>query len=158
MRKAYRILADIIAIGVVVQAMAIIWAIAGLFHWIDSGGGSLDSSVLDSWDDDPPDFDGAVGFLIHGIIGGMLLPVLALALLIVAFFARVPGGVKWAAIVLASVIVQLVAGYGGYDAPILGLLHGLNAFVLFSMAIFAARAAGQPAVEPGEQTAMSATP
>ena len=154
MRKTYRILADIIAGAVVLQAMMMIWAIAGLFHWIDSGGGSIDSAVLDSWEDDPPDFNGSVGFMIHGIVGGMVLPVIALAFLILAFFAKVPGGVKWAAIVFASVIVQMFLGYAGFDAPILGLLHGLNAFVLFSTAIMAARNAAQPA----NQTAMAATP
>lgn len=153
MRKAYRILADIIAIAVVIQAMAMVWAIAGLFHWIDSGGGSLDSSVLDDWEDNPPDFQGSFGFAIHGILGGMVLPVIALAFLVIAFFAKVPGGVKWAAIVLGSVILQLVLGYAGFDAPILGLVHGLNAFALFSLAIVAARAA-----QPQSQTAMAATP
>jgi hypothetical protein len=157
MRTTYRVLADIIAVAVVIQAMAIIWAIAGLFHWIDSGGGTLNSTVLNSWDDDPPDFQGSLGFAIHGIVGGMVLPLLALVLLIVAFFAHVPGGVKWAAIVLVSVFVQLVAGYSGTDAPWVGLIHGLNAFVLFSIAIFAARAA-HPTNEPDDQTAMAATP
>jgi heme A synthase len=153
MRKAYRIIADIIAIAVVIQAMAMVWAIAGLFHWIDSGGGSLDSSVLDDWEDNPPDFNGSFGFAIHGILGGMVLPVLALAFLILAFFAKVPGGVKWAAIVLGSVILQVVLGYTGFDVPAVGLLHGLNAFALFSLAILAARSA-----HPTSQTAMAATP
>jgi heme A synthase len=153
MRKAYRILADIIAVAVVVQAMAMVWAIAGLFHWIDSGGGTLNSSILDSWEDDPPDFQGSFGFAIHGILGGMVLPVIALAFLILAFFAKVPGGVKWAAIVFASVIIQMVLGYTGFDVPAVGLLHGLNAFILFSTAILAARTAA-----PASQTAMAATP
>jgi heme A synthase len=153
MRKAYRILADIMAVSVVIQAMAMVWAIAGLFHWIDSEGGSLDSAVLDDWEDNPPDFDGAIGFAIHGILGGMVLPVIGLAFLILAFFAKVPGGVKWAAIVFASVIIQMFLGYAGFDAPVVGLLHGLNAFVLFSTAIVAARAA-----HPATQTAMAATP
>jgi hypothetical protein len=157
MRKAYRILADIIAVGVVVQAMAMVWAIAGLFHWIDSGGGTLDSSILDSWEDDPPDFQGSFGFAIHGIVGGMVIPAVALVFLIIAFFAKVPGGVKWAAIVLVSVVVQVMVAYAGYDAPVVGLIHGLNAFVLFSTAIFAARAAN-PANQPDDQTAMAATP
>jgi hypothetical protein len=152
MRKAYRILADIIAIAVVVQSMAMVWAIAGLFHWIDSGGGSLDSAVLDSWEDDPPDFQGSFGFAIHGIVGGMVVPVIALAFLIVAFFAHVPGGVKWAAIVFGSVAVQITVAYAGYDAPVVGLIHGLNAFALFSLAIVAARAA-----HPDRQTALAAT-
>jgi hypothetical protein len=124
MRSAYRILADVIAVAVVIQSMAMVWAIAGLFH---------------------------------GIVGGMVIPVIALALLIIAFFARVPGGVKWAAILVVLVIVQLVAGYGGYDAAWLGLIHGLNAFALFSLAIVAARAA-HPVAETDAQTAMTATP
>lgn len=158
MRKAYRIIADVIAVAVVVQAMAMVWAIAGLFHWIDSGGGSLDSAVLDSWDDDPPDFQGSFGFAIHGILGGMVIPVIALAFLIVAFFAHVPGGVKWAAIVLASVAVQVVVAYAGYDAPVVGLIHGLNAFVLFSLAIVAARAAHPGKQAADDQSAMAAAP
>ena len=155
MRKTYRILADIIAVLVVVQAMTMIFAVAGLFKWIDDGG-SLDAAVIESWDDDPPTFQGAIGVPIHAISGGMLIPLLALVLLIVAFFAKVPGGVKWAALVVVSVLVQVFAGYGASDAPWVGLVHGLNAFVLFSLAIVAARAA-RPADEPA-QTAMAATP
>jgi len=153
MRKTYRILADIVAVAVVIQAMAMVWAIAGLFHWLDSDGGSIDAAVLDSWEDDPPDFDGSIGFAIHGILGGMGLPLLALILLIIAFFAKVPGGVKWAAIVLGLVVLQVFLGYTGFDVPAVGLIHGLNAFALFSCAILAARRA-----HPTDQTAMAATP
>ena len=156
MRKTYRVLADIIAVGVVVQAMTMVFVVAGLFHWLDDGD-SLDSGGLDQLRDGDLSFQGAAGYVMHAIVGGMVIPLVALALLIIAFFARVPGGVRWAAILVASVLVQLIAGYGGYDAPWLGLIHGLNAFVLFSAAIFAARAAN-PANEPDEQTAMAATP
>ena len=38
MRSAYRILAIIIAIEVVIQAMAIVYAIAGLGNWVEEGG------------------------------------------------------------------------------------------------------------------------
>ena len=147
MRKAYRILADLIAIGVAVQSMAIVWAIAGLFAWIDDGG-TISKRVLDSWDDNPPDFQGAAGFAIHGIVGMMVIPVLGLALLALAFFAGVPGGVKWAGIVAISIIVQVAAGMAGEDAPWLGLVHGLNAFALFAAALFAARAAHPVTQDP----------
>ena len=157
MRKAYRILADIIAIGVAVQSMAMVWAIAGLFHWIESDGGSIDKATLDRWEDHAPDFQGAVGFAIHGIAGMMIIPVIGLALLVIAFFADVEGGVKWAAVVAGSIIVQVLAGVLGEDAPWVGLVHGLNAFVLFSAAIMAARAA-HPAENADAQTAMAATP
>src|SRR3954452_12858613 len=109
MRKTYRILADVIAIAVAVQAMAMVWAIAGLFHWID-GGGTLDHDVLKGWEDKSPDFQGAVGFEIHGIVGGMVIPVVALVLLVVAFFAKVERGVALAGAILAMVVVQVVLG------------------------------------------------
>jgi hypothetical protein len=152
MRKAYRVLADVIAVGVAVQSMAMVWAIAGLFAWIDDGG-TLNQKVLDGWDDNPPDFQGAVGFAIHGTIGMMVIPVLALALLAVAFFADVPGAVKWAGLVLILVVIQVAAGLAGEDAPWLGLVHGLDAFALFAAALFAARAA-----HPQTQTAVGVTP
>ena len=153
MRKAYRVLADIIAILVAIQSMAMVWAIAGLFHWIENDGGSIDKATLDRWNDNPPDFQGAAGFAIHGITGMMIIPVIGLALLIIAFFAGVNGGVKWAGIVAVSIIVQVLAGIWGEDAPWVGLIHGLNAFALFSVAIVAARAA-----HPSSQTAVTAAP
>jgi hypothetical protein len=153
MRKAYRILADVIAVAVAVQSMAMVWAIAGLFHWIDKDGGTLSAKVLDDWEDNPPDFQGAVGFAIHGILGSMVIPVIALALLVVAFMAGVDGGLKWAGGIVVLVIVQVVAGMSGEDAPWLGLLHGLLPFALFSLAIVAARAA-----HPVTQTAVTTTP
>jgi hypothetical protein len=152
MRKAYRILADLIAIGVAVQSMAMVWAIAGLFHWIDKGG-TLNHDVLKGWEDKSPDFQGAAGFAIHGITGMMVIPVLGLALLVIAFFAGVEGGVKWAGVIAVTIVVQVVAGLAGEDAPWLGLLHGLIPFALFSVAIVAARAA-----HPGSQTAVAAAP
>jgi hypothetical protein len=157
MRKTYRILADVIAIGVAVQAMVMVFAIAGLFHWINDQGGSVDAAVVDSWEDDHPTFQGAIGVPLHEMIGGMVIPLVALALLVVAFFAGVPGGVKWAGILVGSVVIQVIAGYSASDAPWVGLIHGLNAFALFSVALVAARAA-HPANEPDDQTAMAATP
>jgi hypothetical protein len=138
MRKTYRILADIIAIEVVIQAMVMVFAIAGLFKWI-SDGATLDQSVIDGWEDDPPDWTGSIGHFIHVMNGTFLIPLLGLALLIVSFFAAVNGGVKWAAIIFVSIIVQVLAGQFAEDSPYLGLVHGLNAFILFSAAVMAAR-------------------
>ena len=140
MRKAYRILADIIAIDVVIQAMAMVFAIAGVFKWVDDGN-TLSQSVIDGWEDEPPTFVGAIGHFVHVMNGTFLIPLLGLLLLIVSFFAKVAGGVKWAAIVFVSIIVQVMAGMMSSDSPYLGLVHGLNAFILFSAAIIAARAA-----------------
>jgi hypothetical protein len=140
MRKTYRILADIIAIDVVIQAMAIVFAVAGLFKWIDDGA-TLDKSVIESWEDDPPTWTGSIGHFIHVMNGTFLIPLLGIALLIVSFFAAVNGGVKWALIIVASIVVQVLAGQLAEESPYLGLVHGLNAFILFGAALTAAKAA-----------------
>ncbi|MBV9293904.1 MAG: hypothetical protein JO222_15790, partial [Frankiales bacterium] len=46
MRRAYHVLAYIIAAEVVIQAMAIATAVAGLNHWID-GGATVNKHVID---------------------------------------------------------------------------------------------------------------
>ncbi|GLI01877.1 DUF6220 domain-containing protein [Phytohabitans aurantiacus] len=135
MRTAYRVLAYIIAAEVVIQAMAMVYAVAGLGKWIEDGG-VLDKAVMDS---DTTPFDEVVGFAIHGINGMMVIPLLALVFLIVSFFARIRGGVKWAGLVLLLVVLQIVLGISGHSVPFLGALHGLNALLLFSAAVYAAR-------------------
>jgi hypothetical protein len=137
MRNAYRILATIIAVEVVIQAMAIVFAMAGIFVWVDEGG-VLDKAAVESED---LDFTGIGGFIVHGINGTIIIPVLGLALLVISFFAKVPGGVKWAAIVLVVIVVQVFLGIFGHETPYSGMLHGLNAFLLLASAGNAARLA-----------------
>jgi hypothetical protein len=148
MRKTYRIVADIIAIDVVIQAMVMVFALAGLFKWIDDGA-TLDKSVVESWETDPPDFTGSIGHFIHVVNGTFLFPLLGLILLIVAFFAHVKGGVKWAAIIAVSIVVQIVAGQTSDAVPAIGLIHGLNAFILFGAALMAARSARPATADTG---------
>jgi hypothetical protein len=47
--------------------------------------------------------------------------------------------VKWAALVLAAVVVQVALGMFGHEAAVFGLLHGINALLLFSLAVVAGR-------------------
>ena len=145
MNKAYKILAGVIAVEVVLQAMFIVFAVAGLFHWINDEGGSLDASVVKSWESDPPTWTGAIGHFLHSTNGQFLIPLLALALLILSFFAKVAGGTKWAAIVLGLVVIQVILGLTADSLPALGLLHGLNAFLLFAGAGYASRRVGSTA-------------
>ena len=142
MRSTYRVLAGLIAILVVVQAMLMVWSLAGLFSWID-GGGTIDKSVIESWEEEPPDHAGAIGFPLHAfIIGPMVIPALGILLLISSFFAKVPRGVVLAAAIVVSIALQYFAGVlAEPDFPWLGLVHGLNAFILFGLAVFAARSA-----------------
>jgi hypothetical protein len=146
MRSTYRVLAYIIAAEVVVQAAMMAFAVAGLFTWIDKDGGSLDKAVLES----EPDFTGAVGFLVHGMNGMMLIPLLALIFLIISFFAKIPGGVAWAATVFGLVVLQVALGLFGHENAIFGLLHGINALAVFSVALMAGkRVSSTPAATVG---------
>src|SRR5690242_13317907 len=69
MRAAYLWLARIITLLVVVQAMLIVCAVAGLFNWLTEKGGSVDASVVAGWEDNRPTFTGAIGHFIHGVLG-----------------------------------------------------------------------------------------
>jgi hypothetical protein len=93
----------------------------------------------------------------HGVIGGGVIPVIALVLLILSFFARIPGGVKWAAITFGVVALQFGLAAAGYMAPIVGALHGINAFVLAGVASIAARQARRAETAAPAQTAAPVT-
>jgi hypothetical protein len=135
MRRVYKVLAYVVAAEVVVQAMLMVWAIAGLAKWIDNGG-VFDKAVME---DRQTVFPEVVGIPLHGINGGIVIPAIALVLFICSFFAKVSGGVKWAAIVLVLAIVQGQLGYLGHDFPAAGALHGLNALALLVAALHTAR-------------------
>lgn len=144
MRKTYRILASTIAVLVVVQAMMIVWSVAGLFYWIDEGA-TLDKAVIEGWADEPPTFQGAIGHFVHVMSGTFLIPLIGILLLIVSFFAKVPRGVLLAVVVAVSIAVQYFAGFFADSMPYIGLIHGLNAFILFGVSLAAAKAAKEAA-------------
>lgn len=141
MRGAYKVLANLLALLIVVQAALMVWAIAGMWAWVDDGN-AMDKAVIEG--DESP-FTEFAGFLIHGMNGMMLIPLVTLALLVVSFFAKIPQGVAVAAVLLVLVIVQVVLGIAGYSLPFAGLLHGINALILFAGALHAARLPGRAA-------------
>jgi len=138
MRSAYKYLAHGIAGLVAFQAAVMVFAVAGLYNWI-SDGNTLTESAMTA--DEPPDFTGAIGFMLHGMVGMMLIPLLALVLLIISFFAKIPGGVAWAGGVLGLTVLQVALGIFGHETAYAGMLHGLNALILFSVALQAGRRA-----------------
>jgi hypothetical protein len=139
MRTAYKVLAYLVAAEVAVQAMVMVWGIAGLVKWVD-GGGVFDKSVIEgSIDTGAMPFPEVLGILVHGINGMFVVPGLALLLLIVSFFTKVRGAIKWAAIVFALVVAQGQIGFLGHEFPLAGALHGLNALALFGVAIHTGR-------------------
>jgi hypothetical protein len=148
MRSVYRVLAFLIAIEVVIQAMAIAYAIAGLGKWVEDDGGVLNKQVLDA---ESADFPGVGGFMVHGLNGTMIIPILVLLLLIVSFFAKVPGGVRSAVIVLVLVAVQVFLGIFAHSVPYVIVLHVLNAFAILGVAAMAGRSASG-AAEPARSS------
>ncbi|MBN9103335.1 MULTISPECIES: hypothetical protein [unclassified Pseudonocardia] len=135
MKSVYRILAYLIALEVLVQAAAIAFATFGLLAYVD-GGGTFDKAT-----DEGGVYGGAFGFVVHNVNGEQVIPVLAVALLVVAYFARVPGAVRWSAIVFLTTLVQVVLGVVAGGVPTLGWVHGALAVVLFAVAVIAARQA-----------------
>jgi len=138
MRMAYRVLAWLVAAEVLIQAAAITYAVFGLGQWIQNGG-VLDKSVMES---EVSAFPQEVGFAVHGINGEMVVPLLALLLLVVSFFAKLPRGVALAGAVVGLTALQIVLGMLGHGVPGLGILHGANALLLVAVAVVAARIAG----------------
>src|SRR3712207_88673 len=138
MRGLYRGLALAVAALVMLQAAFIAYAVFGLSKWVRKEGGVLDASVFA--EGSTVQVGGETGFMLHGMSGTLVVPAVALLLVIVSFFAKVPGGVKWALIVFGVVGVQYALAFLGRiaDLPALGALHGLNALILFGVAVTAA--------------------
>jgi hypothetical protein len=146
MRSVYKFLAYAIPVLVAVQAAAIAFAFFGLSKWID-GGGTMDKAAMESGN---TSFTGVAGFMVHGMNGEILIPLVAIVLLIVSFFAKIPGGSKWAAFILLDVVVQIVFAFTAFGAPIVGMFHGLNALLLAWLGWTAAKRIG---VESGSDAA-----
>jgi hypothetical protein len=129
MRAVYRVLATVVLAGVVVQLASMAF---GAF-----------TTAADA--EDGAAIDGAynnTGQTLHQI-GGMSIAGVVLLLLIVSFFAKVPGGVKWAGGLVGLVVVQIALATISFSIPALGILHGLNAMAIAMLAEKAARAARQ---------------
>ena len=154
MRATYRVLAYLLALEVVVQAAAIAWAVFGLTAWIE-GGGVLDKAGMES---ESVTFDGVVGFMVHGMNGTLIVPVIALVFLVVSFFARFPGAVAWAAAAFTAVVVQVALGIFAHSAPVLGMVHGVLALVLLVVALVAARKASVVPAATGSHRSAATAP
>jgi heme A synthase len=148
--KLYRVFAYLMAVEVLVQVAALTFAMFSLGGWIDDGGVARKDTV----EGDGVSFPGKAAFDLPGVNGTLWIPLLSLAFLVVAVVTRrsVVGGVRWAAIVLGLVVLQVTLGFVSLAVPQVGPLHGLNAFALFVTAVHAARRVGAaspvPQLEP----------
>lgn len=137
MRKVYLTLAWALVAEVVIQAGSIALGMGALSHHV-SEGGVIDKASLE---DTELGWVGEVGFPIHFINGGLVVPVIALMLLVVSFFAHVEKGRRTAALVFVLVMVQSSLGYAITDSPYVGAVHGANALAVLGAALYAARLA-----------------
>lgn len=156
MKQTYRVVAGLIALGVLVQAASV------AFGWFDALSAVDAGTVIDG------NYEGNAGHAIHGMVGMTVIPLLALILLIVSFFARnvVPGAVMWAGIVFGVTLLQVALAFAAFSAPVIGALHGINALALLGVAGRAgaltrdARAAGTGTAAgavPSQRTGTSST-
>ena len=134
MRRIYAGLAWTIAGAVVVQAAAIAFAFGGMLNLVAEGG-VVDKALLEAFQAGGV---GELGFAIHGIVGAGLMPLLAIALLVVSFFVHVRGAKLWAGITLGLVVLQVTLGFAIVGVPYLGLIHGANALAVVVAATIAA--------------------
>jgi hypothetical protein len=125
MRAAYRGFAYLISLLVVLQAAAIGYAWFRVYADVDDGG-VFDKNAQN------------VGHAFHNFVGSSIVPLVGLLFLIVSFFARIPGGIKWAAITFGLIVLQVLLAYAAYALPLLGVLHGANALAVLAVSVVAA--------------------
>lgn len=130
MVKVYRIVCSTIVVLVAVQAASIAWGAAGEARYVDNGG-VIDKALVEAAKagGEPP-FPEVLAFPLHGINGGLVIPIAALALLGCSFLIKVPRTRLAAGLVVALVAVQVSLGYAAGALPAIGLLHGANALLV----------------------------
>lgn len=127
MRGAYKGIAHLIALGVLLQAAFVAAAWFQTINDVDAG------TVINA------DYEGNAGHALHGMVGMMVMPLLGLIFFVLSFFAKLPGGVKWAGLTFLAIVVQVVLAFVSFGVPVIGALHGINAFVVFGLALYSGR-------------------
>ena len=134
MKRTYQVFAYLIAVLVLVQAALIVYAISAFGKYI-SDGATMTPAMIN--DQNNATYPGAAAFGLHWFDGALIIPVVAIIFLIISFFAKISGGTKWALSVFGLLVVQVALGFVTLVQPGVGWLHGVNAFLLFSVAVLA---------------------
>lgn len=134
MKQTYRVLAGLVALGVLVQAAGIAFGFFQLGSDIGDHGKFIDDNYSNA------------GLDSHWLVGMFIIPLIGLILLVVSFFAArsVPQARKWAGIVFGLIVLQVVLAFLGFGIPAFGALHGINALIILGAAVRAVGAASQP--------------
>jgi hypothetical protein len=134
MKATYRVLAYLIPVIVALQASFIALGVFGLGKYVEDGN-DFTKSVLENGGS-----TGDIGFALHSF-GAMAAALVALVLLVVSFFAKIEGGIRAALFVFLDVVLQWVLAFVSFGVWAIGILHGLNAFLMFGLGLMAAAAA-----------------
>jgi len=155
MRKTYRVLTLIALIEIVVQAGAVAWAQFGLGRYVAEGN-TINKAMLECRDCGM-NFVEEYGFMIHGMNGAMIIPVIGLVLLIVSFFVRNRALTLWAVLAFVLILVQSqVLPMLGRGMPGFGAVHGVTALALLLVLVTMWIAAKPPASAVAPRTASPA--
>ena len=157
MKKAYQVIAGLVALEVMLQALFIAWGMFGFSNWIEDGG-VFDKAAADAAENGDLEFAGSIGWGLHFLNGFMIIPLIVLALFILSFFAKVPRGIMFASVLVALTILQMMVlpELARSANPFFGGLHGFNALLILGTAINASMAAGKAvkaSTEPAEVAA-----
>ncbi|GAA1526356.1 hypothetical protein [Kribbella lupini] len=132
MRTAYRALASLIALAVVLQVASI--ALAGFTIAADAEDGATIGADYSNF-----------GESYHSM-AGTAIGLLALIFLIVSFLTDVPRGRLLAGVVVGLVVLQFLLAVVSFGIPALGILHGINGLAIAGVAGAASRRASTPVV------------
>jgi hypothetical protein len=132
-RRIFQVLALLACAAVIFQAAVVAWGFAGLGKWVTNGG-VLDKATIES---ESMSFPGVSGLGFHAMGGLLVIPILGLLLFISSFFAKAPHARVMGAVVFGLILLQSFLGLELHEVPFTGLLHGMNALLLFMAALYA---------------------
>ncbi|MEV8373348.1 hypothetical protein AB0P21_11460 [Kribbella sp. NPDC056861] len=127
MRAAYRVVASVIAVAVVLQVASI--ALAGFTVASDAEDGVTIGADYSNF-----------GQSYHSM-AGTAIGLLALVFLILSFLTDVPRGRTLAGVVVGLVVLQFVLAVVSFGTPALAVLHGINGLAIAGVAGAASRRA-----------------
>ncbi|MCS5478812.1 hypothetical protein NYP18_03990 [Corynebacterium sp. YIM 101645] len=133
MRTAYRVIAAVIILLVVIQAAGTAWFTSGLARHLIAGG-TIDSAEIDI--NNLP-FTAVWGVIIHMISGLYVIPALAVILLIIGYLTHDRKALTLALTVVVLVAIQVALGLGAKALTGLAFLHGVNALLILGVTVLA---------------------
>jgi heme A synthase len=119
MRSTFRYLTSVLFVAVVLQVMLAAFGAFDAVH--KSKHVPITRKTIDN------------GFGPHSVLGYVIVLVMVLLVITAATGGVGPGPLRMAGALLACGILQIILGVVSESAPVVGVLHGLNALAIFSL-------------------------